>query len=128
MAHEETKEALRAAETYLAVAVIGGLVMLMGLFILYRELGTLEITALAEAVRSHTLAGESGGGPLPEPFYRGILSAVWLRRQGRCIPASHLASQGPSGSSCAGFRTAFGDSYQGRDFRCPGGQLQPSAV
>lgn len=60
VAHEETKEALRAAETYLAVAVIGGLVMLMGLFILYRELGTLEITALAEAVRSHTLAGESG--------------------------------------------------------------------
>ena len=119
VAHEETKEALRAAETYLAVAVIGGLVMLMGLFILYRELGTLEITALAEAVRSHTLA---------EPFYRGILSAVWLRRQGRCIPASHLASQGPSGSSCAGFRVAFGDSYQGGDFRCPGGQLQPSAV
>lgn len=60
VAHEETKEALRAAETYLAVAVIGGLVMLMGLFILYHELGTLEITALAEAVRSHTLAGESG--------------------------------------------------------------------
>ncbi len=49
VAHEETKEALRAAETYLAVAVVGGLVMLMGLFLLYRELGTLEISALQQA-------------------------------------------------------------------------------
>ena len=37
---EETKEALRAAETYLAIAVIGGMVMLMGLFLVYHELGT----------------------------------------------------------------------------------------
>ena len=49
VAHEETGQALRAAETYLAVAVIGGLVMLMGLFILYHELGTLEIGKLAAA-------------------------------------------------------------------------------
>ncbi len=50
VAHEETGEALRAAETYLAVAVIGGLVMLMGLFVLYHELGTLEISKLSAAV------------------------------------------------------------------------------
>lgn len=36
--HDETKEALRAGETYLAIAVIGGLVMLMGLFCLYTSL------------------------------------------------------------------------------------------
>lgn len=35
VAHEEKKEALRAAATYMAVAVIGGLVMLMGIFLLY---------------------------------------------------------------------------------------------
>lgn len=49
VAHEETGEALRAAGTYLAVAVIGGLVMLMGLFVLYHELGTLEIGSLQAA-------------------------------------------------------------------------------
>ncbi|MCM1145809.1 MAG: complex I subunit 5 family protein, partial [Lachnoclostridium sp.] len=46
VAQEETTNALRAAATYLAVAVIGGLVMLMGIFILYHELGTLQIDEL----------------------------------------------------------------------------------
>ncbi|MCD8154512.1 MAG: sodium:proton antiporter [Clostridiales bacterium] len=49
VAQEETGPALRAADTYLAVAVIGGLVMLMGIFGLWHELGTLEIGQLAQA-------------------------------------------------------------------------------
>nr|WP_304597918.1 proton-conducting transporter membrane subunit [Faecalibaculum rodentium] len=40
VAHDEKREALRAAGTYLAVAVIGGLVMLMGIFLLYDVTGT----------------------------------------------------------------------------------------
>lgn len=48
VAHDEKKESLRAAETYLAVAVIGGLVMLMGIFLLYHETGTLNMNALYE--------------------------------------------------------------------------------
>lgn len=51
VAQEENKPALRAADTYLAVAVIGGLVMLMGLFLLYHELGTVVISELLPAVR-----------------------------------------------------------------------------
>lgn len=50
VAHDETKEALRSAETYLAVAVIGGLVMLMGLFLLYDMFGTLEISELGRRI------------------------------------------------------------------------------
>lgn len=46
---EENKTALRAGGTYLAVAVIGGLTMLMGLFILYYLLGTLRIADLRSA-------------------------------------------------------------------------------
>ena len=45
----EEREALRAGETYLAVAVIGGLVTLSGLFVLYFYLGTLEFSQLAAA-------------------------------------------------------------------------------
>lgn len=48
---EETEQSLRAAATYLAVAVIGGLVMLMGLFLLHHELGTLVIEELLPAAR-----------------------------------------------------------------------------
>ncbi len=44
--HDQNKEALRAGETYIAVAVIGGLAMLMGLFILYRYAFTLEMSQL----------------------------------------------------------------------------------
>ena len=40
---DERKESLRAGETYLAIAVMGGLVMLMGLFLLYSMTGTLTI-------------------------------------------------------------------------------------
>ena len=43
---EETEGAIRAANTYLAVAVIGGLSALMGLFLLKHELGTLQIDLL----------------------------------------------------------------------------------
>ena len=51
VAHDEKKESMSAANTYLAVAVIGGLVMLMGLFLLYSITGTLEfeeLTGLSE--------------------------------------------------------------------------------
>ena len=48
VAHDEKPESLRAAATYLAVAVIGGLVMLMGLFLLYRTVGTLDMASLYE--------------------------------------------------------------------------------
>lgn len=52
VAHEETPAALKAANTYLAVAVIGGLVALMGLFIVYADLGTLQISELYEAAKA----------------------------------------------------------------------------
>ena len=51
VAQNETPEALRAANTYLAVAVIGGMTLLVGLFLLYDLLGTLEIGALAGLAR-----------------------------------------------------------------------------
>ncbi len=53
VAHEENPAALRAADTYLGVAVIGGLVMLMGIFGIYHELGTLTFTELAAAAEAY---------------------------------------------------------------------------
>ncbi|MCF0135144.1 MAG: NADH dehydrogenase [Lachnospiraceae bacterium] len=50
--HDEKPAALRAAETYLAVAVIGGMVMLMGLFLLYNAAGTLRMEELLSATRT----------------------------------------------------------------------------
>lgn len=53
VAQEEKEAALSAAGTYLAVAVIGGLVMLMGVMILSHELGTVTISELLEATQSY---------------------------------------------------------------------------
>lgn len=61
--HTEKPDAMKAAETYLAVAVIGGLVTLMGVFMLYHQLGTLEINALydvASAAENKTWLWASG--------------------------------------------------------------------
>lgn len=60
VAQEETKGALRAAETYLAIAVMGGLVMLMGLFMLYDIFGTLDMDTLHELMMSGQAAGSTG--------------------------------------------------------------------
>lgn len=49
VAQEENPQALCAAGTYLAVAVIGGLVMLFGLILLYHLTGTLTISELKNA-------------------------------------------------------------------------------
>lgn len=45
---EESPAAIRAGDTYLAVAVIGGLAALMGLFLLQHLLGTTQISRLYE--------------------------------------------------------------------------------
>lgn len=47
--HDEKPAAMRAGDTYLAVAVLGGMVMLMGVFLLYNVVGTLNMDELLEA-------------------------------------------------------------------------------
>ena len=50
VAQEETEEALKAGVTYLAIAVIGGMVMLMGLFLFNNAVGTLRMDEIYDAV------------------------------------------------------------------------------
>lgn len=60
VAHDEKPESLRAGATYLAVAVIGGLVMLMGIFLLYHATGTLNFEELASCYEKYALLSSSG--------------------------------------------------------------------
>ena len=52
VAHEETPGAMKAAGTYLAVAVIGGLTTLMGLLLIWQQLGTLSFDGIRAAIRA----------------------------------------------------------------------------
>ncbi len=58
VAHTEKKESMRAAETYLAVAVIGGLVMLMGLLLVNHMTGTLDMSMLKKACSEIFASGD----------------------------------------------------------------------
>lgn len=51
---DEKKESMKAGATYLAVAMIGGLVMLMGIFLLYNAMGTLMFDELITGMDSQT--------------------------------------------------------------------------
>ena len=46
VAQDEKKESLRAGDTYLAIAIMGGMVLLMGLFLLYSVTGTLKMNEI----------------------------------------------------------------------------------
>ncbi|MDR2182802.1 MAG: sodium:proton antiporter [Clostridiales bacterium] len=51
--HDEKRKTIKAAQTYMAVAVIGGLALLFGIFILQSQLGTTEIAALNQAMQGY---------------------------------------------------------------------------
>lgn len=102
VAQDERKESLRAAETYLAVAVIGGLSMLMGLFLLYHQAGTLRIDELYQACQGKNVwaacvcllvgfGAKAGVFPLH----------IWL-------PKAHPAAPAPASALLSGILTKTG--------------------
>ena len=61
---EETPEAISASRSYLTIGVLGGLVTLMGVFLLYHLAGTLQLDALRDAcaaVENRRLLYAAGG-------------------------------------------------------------------
>ncbi|MBR6955257.1 MAG: NADH dehydrogenase [Clostridia bacterium] len=107
VAHEETEGAMRAAQTYLAVAVIGGLTTLMGLFMLWHRLGTLSFAMLREA--SEAAGGQDGY----------LTAAVWLTLFGFAakaglfplhiwLPKAHPVAPAPASALLSGVLTKTG--------------------
>lgn len=102
----EEDNARKAGETYLAVAVIGGLITLSGLFLLYHQLGTLEFGRLAEAV---ALAEDKKllwvGGLLTLVGFGAKAGAfplhIWL-------PTAHPAAPAPASAVLSGVITKTG--------------------
>jgi len=106
VAQEETEGALKAAGTYLAVAVIGGLTTLMGLFLLYANLGTLSFDGLQTAMAA---AGE-------QPI---LTVATWLTLVGFAgkagmfpvhiwLPKAHPVAPAPASALLSGILTKSG--------------------
>lgn len=106
VAHEETAPALRAANTYLAVAVIGGLVALMGLFLLQNLLGTLAISELGRAAAACTDKKTLFAGCCCLLFGFGAKAGlfplhIWL-------PKAHPVAPAPASALLSGVLTKVG--------------------
>ncbi|MBR7179477.1 MAG: sodium:proton antiporter [Oscillospiraceae bacterium] len=102
VAQDESEAALRAGSTYLAVAVIGGMVLLMGLFLLYHQAGTLVISELPAACAGKDLwpaaicmfvgfAAKAGAFPIH----------IWL-------PKAHPVAPAPASALLSGILTKTG--------------------
>ena len=104
--HDEKPGALRASDTYTYLNVFGGLVTLMGIFLLYRTIGTLEIDKIRDACAAVTerkylywaaglmivgFGGKSGMFPLH----------VWL-------PKAHPVAPAPASALLSGVLTKTG--------------------
>ena len=106
VAHDETPGALRAAETYLAVAIIGGMVMLMGLFLLEHALGTLRIDALYAAAEACPDKGVLWAAGVCILFGFGAKAGmfplhIWL-------PKAHPVAPAPASALLSGILTKSG--------------------
>lgn len=100
---EETPEAIRAANTYLAIAVIGGLAALMGIYLLQHIFGTTEISALAMQEENRRTLYAAGGCVL---FGFGAKAGmfplhIWL-------PKAHPAAPAPASALLSGLLTKSG--------------------
>lgn len=108
--HEEKKEAIRAAGTYLAVAVIGGLTMLMGIFLLYSITGTLQFDSLVG------LSGRIAAGSTEEKrlWAAGICMLVGFGAKAGAfplhiwLPKAHPVAPAPASALLSGILTKAG--------------------
>ena len=104
VAHEETPGAMRAAYTYLAVAVIGGMTTLMGIFLLWKELGTLGFDAMqsAKAASGANLTAASWLVVVGFAAKAGLYPLhIWL-------PKAHPVAPAPASALLSGILTKSG--------------------
>lgn len=108
--HEETPGPMRAGETYLAVAVIGGMVMLMGLFLLYDAIGTVRFAEISAGVSSFLAAGGSKG----RLYASGICILIGFGAKAGMfpihiwLPKAHPIAPAPASALLSGILTKTG--------------------
>ena len=103
---EESPDALDAGKTYLTIAVLGGLVTLMGLFLLWNAVGTLTISELYEAAKACPRKGTIWVASICILFGFGAKAGmfplhIWL-------PKAHPVGPAPASALLSGILTKSG--------------------
>jgi len=104
--HEETPDAVKAAKTYLAVAVIGGLILFMGMLLMQHAAGTLRFSELKEAVLKSSDRNEVLAAGICILFGFGAKAGmfplhIWL-------PKAHPVAPAPASALLSGILTKVG--------------------
>ncbi len=108
VAQEEKNKALKAADTYMAVAVIGGLVLLMGILLLYTNVGTLKLSELKEACET---GGRFGRGRIYAAafcMFFGFAAKAGAFPIHIWLPKAHPVAPAPASALLSGVLTKAG--------------------
>ena len=106
--HEETKGAIRAAYTYLFIAIIGGLVLFMGLLLMQAAVGTLYFADMKSAIE---LASETSR---PSILAAGICILLGFGAKAGMfpvhvwLPKAHPVAPSPASALLSGILTKVG--------------------
>lgn len=106
VAHDQTPAAMRAAQTYLAIAVLGGMVTLMGLFMLFSMAGTVSF----EGLRAYA-SGLSDKTPLYLPgalVFFGFAAKAGVFPLHIWLPKAHPVAPAPASALLSGILTKTG--------------------
>ena len=110
--HEETEAAIRAGYTYLFIAVIGGLLLFMGLVLVDRTAGTLSFSELSQALRGAGASADSLAQP--RILAAGVLILLGFGAKAGMfplhvwLPKAHPAAPSPASALLSGILTKVG--------------------
>jgi formate hydrogenlyase subunit 3/multisubunit Na+/H+ antiporter MnhD subunit len=105
VAHEETPGAMRAAQTYLAIAIFGGMAMLLGLMMLKLRIGTLNFEEMADAAQNI---------PKGKLYLPGVLILIGFGAKAGVfplhvwLPKAHPVAPAPASALLSGILTKVG--------------------
>lgn len=114
VAQEETEVSLKAAATYLAVAIFGGLVMLMGIFMIYHELGTMDIYMISSQAKAYLVNTRANGGSQMKLYAAGVCMLVGFGAKAGAfplhiwLPKAHPVAPAPASALLSGILTKTG--------------------
>lgn len=103
--HEETPGAMRAGQTYLAIAILGGMAMLMGLMLLHVKTGTLAFEALPQALQGIEVSELYLPGAL---ILAGFGAKAGMYPLHVWLPKAHPVAPAPASALLSGILTKVG--------------------
>ncbi|MCD7843654.1 MAG: complex I subunit 5 family protein [Clostridiales bacterium] len=106
--HDEKPETLYAGGVYLAVAVIGGLVALMGIFMLYSVTGTLQLSELLAACQAAFPGNEVWFYVLGGCILFGFGAKAGMYPLHVWLPMAHPVAPAPASALLSGIITKSG--------------------